>query len=127
MTSWGKYPNDECGRTGLCASGRSSRVFAPPIGPPDPVRCTSGLHDDPLIGGTERLGKTGQRGLDEPRFDGHQKQLLRQKSHDDLVFDVGLLSIQSKDGVEGRRYALVQLEGGWETTKEDSVRLPDDF
>ena len=24
----------------------------------------------PLIGGTERLGKTGQRGLDEPRFKG---------------------------------------------------------
>jgi hypothetical protein len=30
-----------------------SGVFAPPIGPPDPVRCTSGPHDGPLIGGTE--------------------------------------------------------------------------
>lgn len=58
---------------------------------------------------------------------GRYRQLLRQKGYDDLVFNVGLLSIQPKDSIEGRRYALVQLEGGWETTKEDRVHLPDDF
>jgi hypothetical protein len=46
-------------------------MFAPPFGPPDFMGSASGLHDDPLIGGTEGLGKTGQRGLDEPRFEGH--------------------------------------------------------
>jgi hypothetical protein len=45
-------------------------MFAPPFGPLDFARCTSGLHDDPLIGGTEWLGETGQCGLDEPRFEG---------------------------------------------------------
>jgi hypothetical protein len=58
---------------------------------------------------------------------GHHRQLLRQKDHADLVFNVGLLSIQSKEGATGRRYALVQLEGNWETTKEDRVVLPKDF
>jgi hypothetical protein len=38
---------------GCCSLVESSRMFAPPIVPPDPVRCTSGLHDDPLISGTE--------------------------------------------------------------------------
>jgi hypothetical protein len=32
---------------------------------------TSGLHDDPLIGGTECVEEAGQRGLDQPRFKGH--------------------------------------------------------
>jgi transcriptional regulator with XRE-family HTH domain len=58
---------------------------------------------------------------------GHHRQLLCQKGHADLVFNVGLLSIQSKEGAEGRRFALVQLEGNWETTKEDRVSLPDDY
>jgi hypothetical protein len=46
-------------------------AFAPPLRPPDPVGGTSGLHDGPLIGRTERLGETGQCGLDEPRLEGH--------------------------------------------------------
>jgi hypothetical protein len=46
-------PTTNVGGRGWCASGRSSRMFAPPNGPPDPVRCTSGLHDGLLIGGTE--------------------------------------------------------------------------
>ena len=33
--------------------------------------CTCGVQDGPLIGGAEWLGKTGQRGLDEPRLGGH--------------------------------------------------------
>jgi hypothetical protein len=50
---------------------RRLRTFAPPYGPSDLVGSTSGLHDDPLIGGAERLGKEGQRGLNEPRFEDH--------------------------------------------------------
>ena len=51
------------------------RTFTPPFGPPDLVRSPSGLHDNPLIGGTKWLGKTGQRGLDEPRFEDHSCSL----------------------------------------------------
>ena len=43
-------------------------MLAPPFGPFDLVRRASGLHNDPLIGGTECLRKTSQRGLDEPGF-----------------------------------------------------------
>ena len=68
---WFLIPTTNVGVWGWCASGRSSRVFAPPIGPPDPVRCTSGLHDLPLISGIESSIEAGQRGLDEPRFEGH--------------------------------------------------------
>ena len=32
-------------------------AFAPPLRPPDPVGGTSGLHDGPLIGRTECLGR----------------------------------------------------------------------
>jgi hypothetical protein len=39
------------GGRGWCASVRSSWVFDPPLGPPDPVRYTSGLHDRPLLRG----------------------------------------------------------------------------
>src|SRR6516225_11197593 len=46
-------------------------MFAPPFGPFDLVRCTCGVYDGPLIGGTERLGKARQCGLDEPRLEGH--------------------------------------------------------
>ena len=56
---------------GVPVTAWKSRVFAPPLRPPDPVRCTSGLHDGPLIGGTESPIEAGQRGLDEPRFEGH--------------------------------------------------------
>ena len=44
-------------------------MCAPPFGPPNLVRRAGRLHDDPLIGGTECLGETGQRGLDEPGFE----------------------------------------------------------
>jgi transcriptional regulator with XRE-family HTH domain len=46
---------------------------------------------------------------------GHHRQVLREKGRSDLTFVVGLLSIQPKEGVEGRRYALIHLEGKWET------------
>jgi len=45
-------------------------MFAPPFRPPDLVRRAGGLHDDPLIGGSERSSlEAGQRGFDEPRFE----------------------------------------------------------
>src|SRR5882757_6496221 len=51
------------------------RIFAPPFGPPDLARCTSGLDNNPLFGGTEGLGETGQCRLDEPRFKRHPRGL----------------------------------------------------
>jgi hypothetical protein len=52
------------------------RIFAPPFGPPDFMGGTSGLHDDPLICGTEWLGEAAQRGLDEPRLYGDPRSLV---------------------------------------------------
>jgi len=52
-------------------AGADSGIFAPPLRPFNLVRCTSGLHDGPLIGRTESPIETGQRGLDEPRFESH--------------------------------------------------------
>ena len=37
-------------------------MLAPPFGPPDFMGSTGGLHDDPLIGGTECLAEASQRG-----------------------------------------------------------------
>ena len=45
-------------------------MFAPPFGPPDLVRRAGDLHDDPLIGGSERSSlEAAQRGFDEPGFE----------------------------------------------------------
>jgi hypothetical protein len=52
------------------ATNTKLRIFSPPFGPPDFVGGAGGLHDGPLIGRAERMRKTGQRGLDEPRFEG---------------------------------------------------------
>jgi hypothetical protein len=38
-----------------------------------------------------------------------------------------LLSVQQKADGEGARYALVQLEGRWETVDEDRVPLTEDI
>ena len=46
-------------------------MFTPLLGPPDFVGRAGSLHDDPLIGGAECLGETGQGGLDQPRFERH--------------------------------------------------------
>jgi transcriptional regulator with XRE-family HTH domain len=54
---------------------------------------------------------------------GHHRQVLREKERPDLTFVVGLLSIQPKEGVEERRYALIHLEGKWETVDGDRVSL----
>lgn len=55
---------------------------------------------------------------------GHHRQRRRERGRPDLVFDVGLMSIQAKEGVDGTRYALVQLEGDWETLDEDRIECP---
>ena len=58
---------------------------------------------------------------------GHHQQVLREKGKSDLVFVVGLMSIQTKEAAEGRRYGLVELDGKWETIEDDRAPLPDDF
>jgi transcriptional regulator with XRE-family HTH domain len=45
---------------------------------------------------------------------GHHRQRLREKGKSDLIFEVGLMSIQAKEGAEDERYALVRLDGAWE-------------
>jgi hypothetical protein len=35
------------------------------------------------------------------------------------------MSIRKKEKAEGRRYALVTLEGEWETVREDRIALPE--
>jgi transcriptional regulator with XRE-family HTH domain len=56
---------------------------------------------------------------------GQHRQVLREKGRSDLTFVVGLLSIQPREGVEGRRYALIHLDGKWETVDEDRMSLPE--
>jgi transcriptional regulator with XRE-family HTH domain len=58
---------------------------------------------------------------------GHHKQVLRENERPDLVFVVGLLSVQKKADGDGTRYALVQLEGRWETVGEDRVPLSENL
>jgi hypothetical protein len=54
---------------------------------------------------------------------GHHRQRLREKGKSDLVLTVGLMSIQPKSDADGERFALVQLEGGWETMEEERPKL----
>lgn len=54
---------------------------------------------------------------------GHHRQRLREKDRPDLVFVVGLMSIQTKKDAEGERFALVQLDGAWETLEADRPKL----
>ena len=58
---------------------------------------------------------------------GSHKQLLREQGRPDLVFVVGLMCLQAKKDANERRYALVHLEGRWETMPADRIQLPDDF
>jgi transcriptional regulator with XRE-family HTH domain len=56
---------------------------------------------------------------------GHHLQRLRQKGKRDLVFDVGVMSIQPAKGAEGTRYALIELDGAWESMEADRGPFPD--
>ena len=53
---------------------------------------------------------------------GRHAQQARQKDRPTLVFDVGLLVILPKETGEGVHYAIVQLDGAWETL--ESARAP---
>ena len=54
---------------------------------------------------------------------GSHRQQMREKDRPVLVFTVGLMTLLPKDGVKGTRYALVQLEGRWETLESERVPL----
>jgi transcriptional regulator with XRE-family HTH domain len=58
---------------------------------------------------------------------GHHRQARYEKEHMPLVIRVVLMSIRKKEEADGRRYALVNLEGNWETVKEDRTPLPEGF
>ena len=57
---------------------------------------------------------------------GHHGQKLVERGIPTLVFDVGLLSFLRAEGTSGTRYALVQLEGAWESLEKDRVPLSPD-
>jgi len=54
-------------------------------------------------------------------FMGHHRQQLKQKDRGHLVFTVGLMTILPKE--QDTRFAMVQLEGRWESMEEDRVSL----
>ncbi len=56
-------------------------------------------------------------------FMGSHRQQIRQKDGSRMVFTVGLMSVlPTKDAAE-TRFAMVELEGAWETMEEDRVSL----
>jgi hypothetical protein len=55
---------------------------------------------------------------------GHHGQKLLDRWKAPLVFDVGLMSILKTEDAVGERYALVQLDGAWETLERDRVPIP---
>ena len=57
---------------------------------------------------------------------GSHKQVLREKGKPDLFFLVWLLTVQKQTDDELPRFALIQLEGNWETVAEDRMPLPED-
>lgn len=50
---------------------------------------------------------------------GRHRQQQRLKGRAPMVFTVGTMSLQPRDGTDGPRYALVPLEEGWETMPGD--------
>lgn len=55
---------------------------------------------------------------------GQFRQCLRIKGQPDLVATIGLMSLLSAKDAETMRFALVELEGGWETLPKDRVPMP---
>jgi len=54
---------------------------------------------------------------------GSHRQQLRQEDHPRMIFRVGLMTISPTDVTDGARYAMIQLEGAWESVEEDRVSL----
>jgi transcriptional regulator with XRE-family HTH domain len=54
---------------------------------------------------------------------GSHKQRLREKGKPDLIFDVNVMVILPKVQ-DGTRYAMIELEGAWETLESDRIGLP---
>lgn len=52
-------------------------------------------------------------------FMGSHKQQLRDNDRPRLVFSVAVMVILPKGDAPEKRYAMIQLEGGWETLEED--------
>lgn len=61
-------------------------------------------------------------GMDYVCYMGSHRQQLRQKDRSRMIFTVGLMTVLPKEA-EGPRYAMVQLEGAWESMEEDRVPL----
>jgi hypothetical protein len=55
------------------------------------------------------------------------RHALYEKARPDLVLVVGLMSIRKKEEAEGRRHALAELDGKWETVREERMPLPGGF
>jgi len=58
---------------------------------------------------------------------GNHRQLLRNKGQRDLVVSVGIMSFLPKQRDDGTRYAIVHLEGEWESVEEDRPPMPPEF
>lgn len=54
-------------------------------------------------------------------------QARYEKHNPPLVIRVSILSIRKKEEPDGTRYALVNLEGNWETVKEGRMPLPEGY
>lgn len=54
---------------------------------------------------------------------GSHRQQLRQKDGSRLIFKVGVMTILRREGADATRYAMIQLEGAWESMEEDRVPL----
>lgn len=69
------------------------------------------------------------RGLGYVGHLGRHGQQLRKRGKPilNLTFDVALIVVLPKEQADGQRYALVQLEGLWETLEKDRVELPKDW
>lgn len=59
-------------------------------------------------------------------FMGCHKQQLREKDRPVLVFDVGLMTLLPKEQAASTRFALIHLEGRWESMEADRVPPPSD-
>lgn len=55
---------------------------------------------------------------------GHHRQRLRETGKARLVTQVGVMTVQAKRDGDAQRFALVELEGAWETLEEDRPRFP---